>query len=352
MRIGIYNPYLHSMSGGERYTMTLASHWSANNHVSIFWDDETIIRKLSDQFSLNCSHVEVHPNIFAKGKIWDKLFQTRKFDLLFFLSDGSVPLTFAPYNILHFQIPFPHVAFPFWKSVRYQSVVCNSLYTKNNIDPTVGTRAAVIYPPVDVEKFSNRVTKKHIILSVGRFTPYHQAKKQDVLIGAFRQARDKGLLQGWKLVFAGAMLSGDAQYILSLKSLAKGLPVEFLPNCSFAVLQQMYEQASIYWHAAGFGEEKPELMEHFGITTIEAMAAGCIPIVYKEGGPAEVIEDGVNGYLWGTYEELMDKTLMCLNDRELENTLKHAATARSKMFSKEIFCQSYDRLLERVTKRV
>ena len=45
-------------------------------------------------------------------------------------------------------------------------------------------------------------------------------------------------------------------------------------------------------HAAGFGvdaDEFPERLEHFGITPIEAASFGCIPVVYGQGGPREVV---------------------------------------------------------------
>jgi len=37
-------------------------------------------------------------------------------------------------------------------------------------------------------------------------------------------------------------------------------------------------------------------LEHFGITTVEAMAAGCVPLVYDSGGQAEIVSSGYNGY--------------------------------------------------------
>ena len=45
-------------------------------------------------------------------------------------------------------------------------------------------------------------------------------------------------------------------------------------------------------HAAGFGvdaDEFPEMLEHFGITPIEAASFGCIPVVYGQGGPLDVV---------------------------------------------------------------
>ena len=53
-----------------------------------------------------------------------------------------------------------------------------------------------------------------------------------------------------------------------------------------------YKLAKIYWHASGFGEDletHPEKAEHFGITTVEAMINGLVPIVIDAGGQKEIV---------------------------------------------------------------
>ena len=60
-------------------------------------------------------------------------------------------------------------------------------------------------------------------------------------------------------------------------------------------LLELYSRASLFWHAAGHGQDDrrhPERLEHFGITTVEAMAHGAVPLVFPAGGPAEVVADG------------------------------------------------------------
>ncbi|MBU4190339.1 MAG: glycosyltransferase, partial [Candidatus Thermoplasmatota archaeon] len=62
--------------------------------------------------------------------------------------------------------------------------------------------------------------------------------------------------------------------------------------------------------AAGFGvdeEKEPEKVEHFGITTVEAAAAGCVPVVIRKGGQPEIVKEGINGLLWEKEEELIEK---------------------------------------------
>tara|TARA_B100001996_G_C18519307_1_gene538639 strand:+ start:254 stop:586 length:333 start_codon:yes stop_codon:yes gene_type:complete len=54
-------------------------------------------------------------------------------------------------------------------------------------------------------------------------------------------------------------------------------------------------------HAAGMGSNEktePHVFEHFGISPIEALSFGCIPICVRGGFPKHYIEHGKNGYLF------------------------------------------------------
>jgi glycosyltransferase involved in cell wall biosynthesis len=76
---------------------------------------------------------------------------------------------------------------------------------------------------------------------------------------------------------------------------------------ALAQLVGEYRRASIFWHAAGWGESErswPEKLEHFGMTTCEAMSSGCIPVVIAKAGQLEIVEHGENGYLFTRADEL------------------------------------------------
>ncbi|AOI45111.1 hypothetical protein WI23_04425 [Burkholderia oklahomensis C6786] len=49
-------------------------------------------------------------------------------------------------------------------------------------------------------------------------------------------------------------------------------------------------------------------MEHFGMTTCEAMAAACVPVVMPQGGQREIVDDGINGYYFRNADELIART--------------------------------------------
>jgi len=339
MNIGLYNPYLDSYGGGERYVFTLAGHWSKVHDVRIFWDDASVLSEAQKRFDLNLKNVKTVPNIFAARNLLRKLSASTEYDCIFFLSDGSVPTSLAKYNILHFQVPFAHVHLPWWKAGKYQRVICNSEFTQKYLDPSLSIQRSVVYPPVDIERM-NETVKTNTILSVGRFSALYGAKKHEVLLQAFRKAQRNNDLAGWKMVIAGGLLPSDRPYLHQLKTMAKGLPVEFYANCTFRSLQSLYGTASIYWHAAGVGfdpEKFPEKMEHFGITTIEAMSAGCVPVVYAAGGQTDIVENNKSGYLWRNEKEFLTYNLKLVNNMNLLTGISKNAVRRAAYFSYKNF---------------
>jgi glycosyltransferase involved in cell wall biosynthesis len=257
-------------------------------------------------------------------------------------------MSWANHNILHIQVPFSHISAPSYKIDRYDAIVCNSLFTKEAIDPHLGARAIVIYPPVDISKFSSS-RKTKTIVSVGRFSSLYQAKKQEVLIEAFQQGIDSGILKGFTLALAGGLLPSDDAYFSRLTKSATGYPITFFKNCSFDDLRSLYSHSLIYWHAAGFGETLPTHMEHFGMSTVEAMKSGCVPVVFNGGGQPEIVRDNENGFLFRSIKELLEKTERLIRNPIEYKTMAQAARRKAEEFSTDRFCRAYDELLLRIT---
>ena len=63
----------------------------------------------------------------------------------------------------------------------------------------------------------------------------------------------------------------------------------------------------------------PSDFEGFGITYLEAMRAGVIPVASTEGGTREIIKNGVNGFLISSNngQELEELLKMILNNSEI-----------------------------------
>ncbi len=307
---------------------------------------------MSERFNLDLGKIGFVEDIFSSNKnVFQKWRITKKYDLIFYLSDGSLPFLFAKKNILHFQIPFTGVSgrsiLNKLKLVRYSHIVCNSKFTKKQIDQEYGVKSQIIYPPVAVEELGLG-KKEELILSVGRFTQAMHAKKQHILIEVFRKMYDQGF-KGWRLVLLGGALREDKGYVNSLKKAAKGCPIEVQTNIKFSELKKYYGQAKIYWHSAGFGEDEsshPERMEHFGISVVEAMAAGGVPVVINKGGIPEIISDNQNGLLWNTKKELEKLTLQLVKSTALWKKLSSQAIKDSQRFSNKVFCQKFDAIIQ------
>lgn len=345
MKIGFYNPYLDSLGGGERFVLTIADHWSKTHEVSIFWDDPAIIKRAQDRFFLSLKHVSVEENIFSRKNIVGKLWDTLAYDLIVTVSDGSVPVTFARHNVVIFQAPMSRIRFPWWKQTGYDAAVCYSDFVKTHIDPGVRRKLVVIAPPVDTKRFVP-MKKESMILSVGRFSAYGHSKKQEILIESFKLLVKHKMVKNVRLVLAGGLMDSDKEYFDKLVDLSKGHPIQFAPNIPMEKLAMLYGSARVYWHAAGFGQTQPERMEHFGISTIEAMAAGAVPIVFAGGGQTEIVDNGKDGYLWQTKEELIQRTREVFANQTKQKELQTQGFAKAKLFDEHHFCSVFDRLLE------
>lgn len=355
MRIGIYDPYLHVLGGGERYFLTIAEHLSKKHQVDIFWDNDNIKEKAGKILNIDINRTNFLPNIFTVKKSIKNLFKkyklTRKYNIFFYLSDGSIPFLFGEKNILHFQMPFNLQDQFFLNKIKFlkiNKIICNSFYTKKWIDKTFNIKSAVIYPPVDIASFFPD-KKENLILSVGRFNQALHSKKQEVLIDFFIKIIKNGLTQ-WKLVLVGGMIKDDKAYIDNLQKKSRGYPIKILPNAAFKQLKNFYSQAKIYWHAAGFGEnlkKYPQRAEHFGIATVESMAAGCVPLVFNAGGQKEIVDDNKNGFLWETFRELEEKTLNLIKNENFRKKIAIKAQSRAQDFSKEKFYQKINEIISR-----
>jgi glycosyltransferase involved in cell wall biosynthesis len=183
--------------------------------------------------------------------------------------------------------------------------------------------------------------KQEHILAIGRFFPGNHNKKHDVLIEAFRRLDQAGL-KGWQLHLVGGRtdVPGTDAYISHLRDLARGESIIFHFDAPRIKLERLLNSCSLFWHATGFGEDQeaePEKLEHFGMSTVEAMTHGCVPLVFRCGGQPEIVENGVSAFLWDTTEELEDRTLRLAHDPTDRNAMAKAAHARSQFFSREEF---------------
>ena len=233
----------------------------------------------------------------------------------------------------------------------YGTIVANSAFTQGWVRRRWGLDSTVLHPPVRMREPG---TKERSILNVGRFfgEGLGHSKRQLDLVTAFRQLVD-GRLAGWTLHLAGGCSHEGRSYLDAVRQRAEGYPVELHVDASGSEIDRLYQAAAIYWHASGLGvdpERRPDVLEHFGISTVEAMSAGAVPVVVGLGGLVETVRHGVDGYHFQTIDGLASITVRLAGDPGAVARLSASARRRAQAFSVGAFGERFDRIVTELLK--
>lgn len=349
----IFDPYLDTLGGGERYILSFALGLVQEGYsVEIAWPDRLGLINAEKRFGLDLSTLSINEKAYYscvhRTSLLKRFMFTRQYDLIFWVSDGSLPFLFSKNNLIHFQVPFKTIGGNALvnkiKTIFVHRFVYNSEFTRNvheNHFPK--QKGFVLYPPIDTQSFLP-AKKEKIILSVARFDSPSHSKRQDILIEAFRELGKS--VPDYKMILVGGLMGND-EVISRLKKQASGLSVEFIINPKFTELKSLYSKAQFFWHAAGFGVDEvkdPEKVEHFGMTTVEAMASGAVPIVIAKGGQAEIITTDT-GYLCNNTSDIASKTLTLIHNQDKSSIMSKASEERSCLFSIDNFNRKIKTLL-------
>jgi glycosyltransferase involved in cell wall biosynthesis len=153
---------------------------------------------------------------------------------------------------------------------RVDVFVCNSGYVADRIGKYYRRDAVVINPPVKTSNLRISDSVDDYYLVVGRHIPY---KRTDIVIQAFNE------------LSLPLKIAGTGSELESLKGIA-GPNVEFLGRVPDEELWDLYSRCRAFI----FPQE-----EDFGITPLEAMAAGRPVIAYRAGGALETVSEGKTG---------------------------------------------------------
>ena len=154
---------------------------------------------------------------------------------------------------------------------RVDYFIANSNFVRERIDRTYNRKAVVIYPPINIDKFTLYKQKENFYLTASRLVPY---KKTKLIVEAFTQMPNRRLV-----------VIGNGEEFNSIKEIAT-------PNIKLLGYQEDKILIKYMQRAKGFIYSA---IEDFGIVPIEAMACGTPVIALNKGGTAETVIDGVNG---------------------------------------------------------
>jgi glycosyltransferase involved in cell wall biosynthesis len=387
-RIGIYNRWLHVLGGGERYVGALAAGLARKHDVVVLTHHPVDRGALERSLELDLSRVTITtlPYCPSYRPIQEA---SAGFDLFVNGShrDFFVPRARASAMVVFFPAApdsaTPPIEYPRWLRPRrllgrrwlrrrlgperaglvldrpaehlatvlesYQILLAISEYSRDWTRRLWRRESRLLYPPVQVQRV--RVgQKRRQILSVGRFFPGQHNKKHLEMISAFKGLVDEGL-PGWEYHLVGGLKMGEAShdaYLRAARRAAEGYPIRFHVNAPRETVNDLYAQSRVFWHATGFGEDAevdPELFEHFGLVTVEAMAAGCVPLVFGRAGQVEIVVDGESGLFWSTLGQLRASTRRVAEAPDFEASLSAGARTRSRAFGDDVFATRAESIL-------
>lgn len=154
---------------------------------------------------------------------------------------------------------------------RVDHFIAISNYIAKRIERVYNRKSTVIYPPVDVDKFTLCTNKEDYYVAASRLVSY---KKIDLIVEAFSFMPDKKLV-----------VVGDGPDFKKIKQKATK-NVELLGYQPSDSLKNILQKARAFIFAAD---------EDFGILPIEAQACGTPIIAYGRGGATETVLNGETG---------------------------------------------------------
>ena len=201
--------------------------------------------------------------------------------------------------------------------------VTNSHYVANRIRRIYNREAEVVYGPAPIEQFLNvERTPADYYLFFGQITGY---KRAGIAIEACVKS-------GRKLVVAGAGAKKK-----DVKKYGKAGMVRFLGRVSDEEVAALFAGARALLYPG---------IEDLGLVPIEAQAAGCPVIAFREGGAVETVKEGVTGLF---FDEQTPESLMAAMDHfeqnEVQFNSRQVFKDHVRQFSKTAFIERMQKVL-------
>jgi glycosyltransferase involved in cell wall biosynthesis len=223
--------------------------------------------------------------------------------------------------------------------IRNSTVLTNSEYSSRAIYKTFTIDSSVLSPPVDVDLFRKAVLfssmnkRDDTILVISRF---HPSKKIENAIRLAELLKHKGIGRSMKIV--GNLSPNMIGYYSYLRQMVQDQDlsdyVTFHVNVSFNKLLSLMSESKVYFH--------PLPGEPFGISTVEAMSAGLIPVVPDLGGHTEFVP---LRYQFCTFIEAMESVAVAM-DASFSEKIRISDSVRR--FSTSNFIRRFQQIVKKL----
>lgn len=357
-RVAIVHDYLNQRGGAERVVLELSDMWpSAPIYTSLYRAGSTF--PAFEKREVRTSPLDLIPvdqgfrNLFPLFPVAFRLLGDIDADVVVSSSSGWAHMARAASSALHavychtparWLYGGEHLGSVFRPSARQRLIrptlsslrrmdraaarrahiyVANSENVRRRIRTTYGIDAAVVPPPVDVDRFTPR-PRGDRFLAVSRLLPY---KRVDLLIRAATKLR------------VGLDVVGDGPDFPALREIA-GESVAFHGAVDDRSLVELMERCRAVCVAAE---------EDFGIVAVEAQAAGKPVVAYGRGGALETVKDGLTGAFF--YERSPESVIAALRASEALQSSPETIAAHARRFSRMAFRTRLTSVLETELKR-
>ncbi|MBI3290965.1 glycosyltransferase [Candidatus Falkowbacteria bacterium] len=362
MKIAVFHNFMDNIGGAEVVDLTLARELGADIYTTNI--DREKIEKMG--FSTK--------NIFSIGRVpinapWKQEFSYWKFRKLklerrydFYIIAGDWAMAGAIHNKPNFWYVFSPMreifdlysyvrreSVPRWQrlifdlwvlgrrllikqdAAKIENIASISENVRDRVKKYLIKDSAVIYPPVDTARYRHEKNGNYW-LSVNRLIGH---KRIDLQIAAFKKMPDQ------RLLIVGSYERSKhfrryADYIKRIKS-------RNVDIISWASQEELIE---LYANCLGFITTAKD--EDFGLTAVEAMAAGKPVIAPDEGGYKETVINGLTGRLIEDIDA--DKLVSAIKEiSQNPEKYKKACLEQAKKFDKEIFVKKIKEQIEKIS---
>jgi glycosyltransferase involved in cell wall biosynthesis len=179
----------------------------------------------------------------------------------------------------------PYVLFAKGFKQRSRLILANSRFTSRAIMESLGLKSQVLYPPISQRFFEKdesdsdlNAEREDLVITIGRV---HKGKGLETIPQIASMVRNKNV----KFLIIGFAHSESAVEGINREIRKFGVSENVILklDVSQGEMKSLLRKAKVYLH--------PPILEHFGISIAEAMASGCIPVVYDNGGAKEFVPD-------------------------------------------------------------
>ena len=354
MRIGIFHPRLNTCGGGEWVAINVINSLRQNGHKVIVLTDELIdqnkfIRTFGQELQTD-GEIVFPFHFFNRGapyNVYTDMISclilrskcafvidtyTRLVlpgvDVVYmhyplFHNLGLPPKTFAKLRQSIFLLPYRAYENKIRKEQK-QVVFANSEFTSRAIERDLGLNSHLLYPPLSLFFLQNenkifRFKRRDQVVTVSRFAPEKNLKIIPHIAKKLEKVR---------FIVVGNLNYESTYSALSesIKKLGVQKRVFLMANVPKTKLRKILLESKIYLHCAE--------NEHFGISVIEAMASGCLPIVHDSGGPREFVPETLRYTSIDQATKRIENALQFWSQECVQNMHKKAMKFNQKEFSR------------------